>query len=581
MCRNLAPLKNNPTFSDVTVSVEGTDFFCHRLVLAAASEYFDGAFTSSTNKKLNLREITRQTFSTVLDCIYSNSCCNLSEQNIGDVINAAKLLQMPLLLKHCKTLVINTLSPSNCIQYLSKVRDAIPDLKEPVLKVVIENFTKDEIRVSLHHLGVEEMKAVVASDKLAVSSEDQVVGSVLSWAENKPLQQLGQVLASTRYMLISPMYFHCTLVEHPLVKGDPKCYDIVIDVPLYQSQPHLHQTWCPPSAKHRDRSDMINVLLIWDKGTRTRVPGHNQSQLCACDPKSLQKISLACPDNLNQILCHSGKLYHVSSDGSMEFMCLSDTAQQQWQHVGSALTNVTLAIGEDLYTWNKNEDSRKIKIFKLANFKLACEQGDIRWSHIGSFKMADRNTLQLVTSIGSALLLFYRNDMNNNYIIQSFDTTNGDTMATYMMINPSSNLITVRYRNEVIVIQENGSLWRIQQGNHAKEIKGTHELTLWNEEIPLTGAALYDGQLYIVGAFPDLTQVINQPLTGVFKSVKKVSIKTEKTPLVRSKVGNTSMDLVRNTQAGETAIALAVIPRHFWNGAHQASGRPFFSISNH
>ncbi|GFO22501.1 kelch-like 6 [Plakobranchus ocellatus] len=51
----LAEERQNPQFSDVTVSAGGVDFKCHKLVLAATSGFFRSLFSSGMKEAIENR----------------------------------------------------------------------------------------------------------------------------------------------------------------------------------------------------------------------------------------------------------------------------------------------------------------------------------------------------------------------------------------------------------------------------------------------------------------------------------------------------------------------------------------------
>ena len=77
------------------------------------------------------------------------------------------------------------------------------------------------------------------------------------------------------------------------------------------------------------------------------------------------------------------------------------------------------------------------------------------------------------------------------------------------------------------MLQENGHLWRIQRGKSVHQIQISFELVLWDGEVSLNGAVLYNDQLMVVGDFTDqkeLSDTLDRSLPGVFKSVRKIKI---------------------------------------------------------
>jgi hypothetical protein len=74
---DMIALVNSPSYSDISFSLDdGSLFFCHKSILCARSDYFqtifDAKFQESSNSKIHLPEISRETFGNVLNFIYAN-----------------------------------------------------------------------------------------------------------------------------------------------------------------------------------------------------------------------------------------------------------------------------------------------------------------------------------------------------------------------------------------------------------------------------------------------------------------------------------------------------------------------------
>ncbi len=100
----------------------------HKVYLAAVSPYFRAMFTAdmlekSTNR-VQLKNVSSTGLGPILDCIYHchdessyHSALNrtLTASNALDVLNAASLLQLPLLVSICSEFLCSQLSEENCV----------------------------------------------------------------------------------------------------------------------------------------------------------------------------------------------------------------------------------------------------------------------------------------------------------------------------------------------------------------------------------------------------------------------------------------------------------------------------------
>ena len=254
--QDLANLRNDASFSDIVVVVGGTEFHCHRAILAAVSEFFYAAFKSDMREtgegKITLHNIDADVFSTLLTSTYNGKYV-LTEGNLFQVWAAADMLQIQFLLPLCEKLFETKLSSTNCVDFCCKVRLLNEKAKQQALELICSNFREYSIQKEIHLLEREEIMFLVANNSLDVLSEDDVIESVLRWAGHRLKtilhetvdedssgascqdvlsesvdspkwylsQHLADVLECSRYLLVSGHCLHETLARHPLVKGNP------------------------------------------------------------------------------------------------------------------------------------------------------------------------------------------------------------------------------------------------------------------------------------------------------------------------------------------------------------------------
>ncbi|XP_059164327.1 kelch repeat and BTB domain-containing protein 12-like [Physella acuta] len=181
---------NNCTYHDVTVTVEGTEFQCHRFLLSASSKFFRALFQSgmreNQDRKVELKQMTSETFGLVLDCIYKAKNV-LSVDNVSDVWQAANQLQIDFLLEACELFQIKRLSKDSCIEINIEAKHLdSKKLLELSWDVLIKDFDYLRKTDDILYLDFEDMKRLVTSDDLEINSEDVVIDLILRWAEFIP-----------------------------------------------------------------------------------------------------------------------------------------------------------------------------------------------------------------------------------------------------------------------------------------------------------------------------------------------------------------------------------------------------------
>ncbi|GFR99167.1 kelch-like protein 20 [Elysia marginata] len=406
-------------------------------------------------------------------------------------------------------------------------------------------------------------------DDLKLWSENEVLEFVLTWAagKQKPLCQksseqvsgtgeefrddntspskcstascaldLADILQCTRYLLITPSFLHGTLAMHPQVKADHRCQALVEKISWYHSQPSLQQTWCPPAAIHRESSHLTNVVLMCQISA--------SDHLFILDLKTMvwKTISIArlkgCEANAQlHVLCFNSEIYVVTEDKIYRYLA----SLKRWQSIlCSTITGVVRVFNDSLYEYTFSEDDEMstqsvLERYNVLNFStIPTEHGFISEARSGyktlrGYKQEKVGSLEVkdATHIGSTEIIFCGKENLNSYTIFSINES-CDTSETYPdQLGSSSPLVTFKFDQEVFVLQENGCLWRIRIGDGYPLLIIEHELVLWDGEIPLRGAVLYNDLLIIVGDFPDQEEncgTLERRLPGVFQGVRKIKV---------------------------------------------------------
>ena len=545
ICDVLASIRDDKTFSDVVVVAGDREFQCHRAILAAASEFFKSALTTdmreARERRITLHDVSEKMFSTLL-----------TDENLFDVWKAADMLQITVLTDQCmdlwKEICSTKMSENNCIDYFCKVRLVNQQAQSTVLDFIHKNFTTLGIRLKAGLLTMDELKSLIAHRKLEVGCEDQTIEFVLKWAEkNKdsihpepstegssdcvsPTSQSGRTLADvlecTRYLLISGGCLNGTLATHPLVNDDPKCQIIMDKIARYHAQPHLHQTWCPPAAIHREQGELTNFLLLCQVDRTGQLTALNLEKMVS------ENVTLAGVGGLTygprKFLYYDCYLYYISGDQIYSYSL--ETKESRWMRYESSHSSVLSVVNESIFVYScNNGDKTGVSRRRLFHFPSKFNKLDLQYnsrSIIGSGRM-DGMHIKAVTSIGSTEIVFCGRDDVDYYTILS-KSESSNFFSTHQDKLPSaSRLVTLRHDKEVFVLQENGHLWRIQRGESVNQIQISFELVLWDGEVSLNGAVLYNDQLMVVGDFQDqkqLSDTLDRSLPGVFKSVRKIKI---------------------------------------------------------
>ena len=189
--KGLEDLRDQELLCDVHLVAEGAKFPAHRVVLAAASPYFQAMFTGGFKEnqmsEITLNDTSSKGLESVLDAIYTGELL-LLEENVCDVLPVASLLQLSEIVKHCEDFLIAKVSADNCLSFLAAGEKY--DLQEAVdscNKFIMENFDTFSQMAEFTNLSKEKLYNCLSNDQLKTShGEINVFRGALKWFEANP-----------------------------------------------------------------------------------------------------------------------------------------------------------------------------------------------------------------------------------------------------------------------------------------------------------------------------------------------------------------------------------------------------------
>ena len=537
----LSALREDSSLSDVVVSVSGKEFKCHRVILAAVSDYFKDIFTSNMSetieRKVNLDDIDTEVFSVLLDSIYSHKDL-VTKENLLQIWPVAERLRINVIASQCQRLFKKLLRRENCISFCSEVRCINSDAHTRALEFVTAHFTTPLIKRDIHKLTAEEIKTIVSSEELVVDSEDVVIYTVLRWAEynssanpessnasswekKRPSQpsQLAYVLFHTRFLLISRGCYD-DISQNLLVRGDPTCQGMLQMISKYQCRAHLKSSWCVMNAIHRKHSDMINVVFVSNDHERRKELPDKVLLIWAynVETKKLKEVvrhNNSPVENLQTVTFYDSEIYASSDNNLFRYK----QHKLKWEKAYLEDTRkIDLIINDSLYSFHENTGS--IQIHRLIHFQNAFERKGLQWTFVDEVKTQDRGRkVRSVTSLENILIFFYTVHGNEKFKVQCYNLGDGGSKTFETHLESSSKLVTVRSSHGVTVLQENGCVSKIERHIGSSIIKIKQEHILWEGKFQLSGAFIYNRSLMVVGDFPGLI-IFTNAISGVNRVVK-------------------------------------------------------------
>ncbi|KAM8901996.1 kelch-like protein 6 isoform 3-T3 [Lycaon pictus] len=254
----LDTLRVENALTDVILCVDIQEFSCHRVVLAAASNYFRAMFCNDLKEKYEKRIIIKgvdaETMHTLLDYTYTSKAL-ITKQNVQRVLEAANLFQFLRMVDACASFLTEALNPENCVGIL-RLADthSLDSLKKQVQNYIIQNFVQILNSEEFLELPVDTLYHILKSDDLYVTEEAQVFETVMSWVRHKQSERLcllPYVLENVRLPLLDPWYFVETVEADPLIRQCPEVFPLLQEARMYhlsgneiiseRTKPRMHE----------------------------------------------------------------------------------------------------------------------------------------------------------------------------------------------------------------------------------------------------------------------------------------------------------------------------------------------------
>ena len=206
----LEELRTQQSFCDVTIIVNGAIFPAHKVVLSAATEYFNAMFLSGlyeqTSHEINLQGIDNETFDVLLHFMYTGNVV-LSPENAGDVLVAADMLNLTSVVKKCLTYLQSNLTVSNCLSIWTLAEmHSFNGLYFTTERFVQENFQELILSPCFYDIQFSFIFSLVISEDIRIDGEIQLLSVIIHWVSynvQERVQYLNQLLNQVRLPMIN------------------------------------------------------------------------------------------------------------------------------------------------------------------------------------------------------------------------------------------------------------------------------------------------------------------------------------------------------------------------------------------
>nr|XP_033786474.1 kelch repeat and BTB domain-containing protein 2 isoform X1 [Geotrypetes seraphini]XP_033786475.1 kelch repeat and BTB domain-containing protein 2 isoform X1 [Geotrypetes seraphini]XP_033786476.1 kelch repeat and BTB domain-containing protein 2 isoform X1 [Geotrypetes seraphini] len=286
--------------TDIVLIVEGTEFPCHKMVLATCSSYFRAMFMSGLSESkqthVHLRNVDAASLQIIITYAYTGNLA-IKESTVEQLYETACFLQVDDVLHRCREYLIKKINAENCVRLLSFADlFSCEELKQSAKRMVEHKFTTVYHQDAFMQLSSELLIDLVSSDNLNVEKEETVREAAMSWLDYNTVsrsQYLSSVLSHLRIDALSEV------IQREWFQGLPPNDKSVVVQGLYKSMPKFF----------KPRLGMTKEEMIIFIEATSESPGSLYSSVCyspqaekvykLCSPPAeLHKVgTLVSPDN--------------------------------------------------------------------------------------------------------------------------------------------------------------------------------------------------------------------------------------------------------------------------------------------
>ncbi|XP_069101205.1 kelch-like protein 24 [Argopecten irradians] len=231
LINNFESFRTEGGYSDITLRVDGQEFPCHRVILAAGSAYFKCMFSSgmeeSFKNTIDLKQIDAHVFEYLLHFIYTGRV-QITVSIVEELFRQAYLFQVSPLVDLCLKFFKENMNETNCLAALtlgdSHAHRPLYEFAKEYACLHFQSIRQDE---DFTKLSIECVVDLLSDRRLQCSSEDEVFESSIKWLdyeqdnENRKSFRF-KILECIKFPLLSQIYLIDVVSKSPHVTQDER-----------------------------------------------------------------------------------------------------------------------------------------------------------------------------------------------------------------------------------------------------------------------------------------------------------------------------------------------------------------------
>ncbi|XP_039950896.1 kelch-like protein 3 [Bactrocera tryoni] len=155
----------------------------HRLILAAASPYFENLFNGEqgNNPDIEMNDIDSDIFERLITFCYTGEAL-ITVNNVGAMLKGALILQLDDVINSCvDCLMTNIKEHTLQAAYTLERETQCERLKQKLIEYEIKNFIEISRRVEFLSFDVEKLQRILESDNLNITREEDAYDAIKRW----------------------------------------------------------------------------------------------------------------------------------------------------------------------------------------------------------------------------------------------------------------------------------------------------------------------------------------------------------------------------------------------------------------
>ncbi|XP_059170033.1 kelch repeat and BTB domain-containing protein 8-like [Physella acuta] len=542
---------------DFLVKINDETIQCHRVILAACSDFFLAMFRSgmkeATENCVVLKEISSEVFQLILKSIYTGANL-LTLENFIEVWRAVQMLQIKVMIDLSENFAIEAITMDTWENIYTNANFLCSErVLNELHSFMLKNFEKISLSQTFLQLPCKKLQDLIKSQDLVVSSEDLVMESVIKWVTydnsmtgiinernvsvDDPIEDdlnknkkmildadshltsetsarkdcLTQLLGTVRTCLVRPTVLSRVLKIN-FVSENKDSRDIIVDALKYHVQDFRHGQW-PSAAVRRSCSGYKHVGVSAKSDGKFEVLDASNGKWCAI--KRCQYLQ----ENI-QLLNFDGELYATGKqyndpDEPCRMFAFCDNSWKEVLEMPS--DNLLLAShGESIFVLNK--DDKFIFYFNpKKKFKKKLEK---------LTPFPDNVVVQHAMVFEDVLLLFSSGSQNGIHltIVHQLDIVSKVWTRLDNLEGPAKNLISFRNDNHNYILQKNGTMSLVSNSSYNMKTEIQFLVKIWQNERKLFGGFTHEGELILFGKVSKDGTLENDLVRDVFRHFKSMCI---------------------------------------------------------